>query len=43
MVLLFDTLKMTTYEVICLKQYLHNPDLLPPAIRSKLSSLSHHN
>lgn len=34
-----DTLKMSTFEIICEKKYLCNPDLLPPSLISKLKLL----
>jgi 4-hydroxy-4-methyl-2-oxoglutarate aldolase len=34
-----DTLKMNTYDIICLKQYMSNHDILPNALRSKLGFL----
>jgi len=34
-----DTLKMTTYEIICLKQYLYQPELIPPSLMDKFKSL----
>jgi len=34
-----DTLKMSTFEIICEKQYLYTPDLLPPSLISKLNLL----
>lgn len=34
-----DTLKMSTYEIICQKQYLYKPDILPPSLIAKLNQL----
>ena len=33
-----DTLKMNTFEVICLKEYIHNPSILPEALRDLLEN-----
>jgi regulator of RNase E activity RraA len=34
-----DTLKMTTYETICEKQYLDNPDMIPEVLRERLNEM----
>lgn len=33
-----DTLKMNTYEIICLKRYLNDPSMLPSVLVDKISS-----
>ncbi|MFN5181415.1 MAG: RraA family protein [Bacteroidota bacterium] len=35
-----DTLKWSTYDTVCLKKYLTNQDVLPPALRERLKEIS---
>jgi len=34
-----DTLKWSTYETVCLKNYLNNPDVLPPILKEKVKQI----
>jgi 4-hydroxy-4-methyl-2-oxoglutarate aldolase len=34
-----DTLKWSTYETVCLKNYLSNPDVLPPILKEKVKQI----
>lgn len=35
-----DTLKMSTFEIVCLKKYLKDPKMLPENLREKLSEIN---
>ncbi len=38
-----DTLKWSTYETVCLKNYLNNPDVLPPILKEKVKQIPFKN